>query len=42
MRFMILVNANKDSEAGVLPDENILTERGGGALSQDGGRVRHH
>jgi len=26
MRFMILVKANKDSEAGVLPDEKILTE----------------
>ena len=28
MRFMILVKANKDSEAGVLPDEKILTEMG--------------
>ena len=28
MRFMILVKANKDSEAGVLPDETILTEMG--------------
>jgi hypothetical protein len=28
MRFMILVKANKDSEAGVLPDERILTEMG--------------
>ena len=26
MRFMILVKANKDSEAGILPDEKILTE----------------
>jgi hypothetical protein len=26
MRFMMLVKANKDSEAGVLPDENILSE----------------
>ena len=26
MRFMVLVKANKDSEAGVLPDEKILTE----------------
>jgi len=26
MRFMILVKANKDSEAGVLPDEKLLTE----------------
>ena len=26
MRFMILVKANKDSEAGVLPDEKMLTE----------------
>jgi hypothetical protein len=28
MRFMILVKANKDSEAGVLPDKQILTEMG--------------
>ena len=28
MRFMVLVKANKDSEAGVLPDEQILTEMG--------------
>jgi hypothetical protein len=28
MRFMILVKANKDSEAGVLPDEKILAEMG--------------
>ena len=28
MRFMILVKANKDSEAGVLPDESMLTEMG--------------
>ena len=28
MRFMILVKANKDSEAGVLPDEKDLTEMG--------------
>jgi hypothetical protein len=26
MRFMILVKANKDSEAGVLPDEKLLTD----------------
>jgi hypothetical protein len=26
MRFMILVKADKDSEAGVLPDEQLLTE----------------
>ena len=26
MRFMILVKASKDSEAGVLPDEQMLTE----------------
>ena len=26
MRFMILVKANPDSEAGVLPDEQMLTE----------------
>src|SRR3989449_4052027 len=28
MRFMILVKANKDSEAGVLPDRKLLTEMG--------------
>jgi hypothetical protein len=28
MRFMVIVKANKDSEAGVLPDERILTEMG--------------
>ena len=28
MRFMVIVKANKDSEAGVLPDEKILTEMG--------------
>jgi hypothetical protein len=28
MRFMIIVPANKDSEAGVLPDQKILTEMG--------------
>ncbi|HEX9365477.1 MAG TPA: YciI family protein [Vicinamibacterales bacterium] len=28
MRFVILVKANKDSEAGVLPDAKILTEMG--------------
>ena len=28
MRFMIIVKANKDSEAGVLPDEKILAEMG--------------
>ncbi len=28
MRFMILVKANKDSEAGVLPDEKSLTAMG--------------
>ena len=26
MRFMVLVKASKDSEAGVLPDETLLTE----------------
>jgi hypothetical protein len=26
MRFMVIVKANKDSEAGVLPDEKSLTE----------------
>ncbi len=28
MRFMILVKADKDSEAGVLPSEELLTEMG--------------
>ena len=28
MRFMILVKASTDSEAGVLPDEKLLTEMG--------------
>jgi hypothetical protein len=28
MRFMIIVKATKDSEAGVLPDEKLLTEMG--------------
>ena len=28
MRVMVLVKASKDSEAGVLPDERILTEMG--------------
>ena len=28
MRFMVIVKANKDSEAGVLPTEELLTEMG--------------
>lgn len=28
MRFMVIVKANKDSEAGVLPDEKSLSEMG--------------
>jgi hypothetical protein len=28
MRFMVLVKANKDSEAGVMPDQKLLTEMG--------------
>ena len=28
MRFMILVKANKDTEAGVMPSEELLTEMG--------------
>jgi hypothetical protein len=28
MRFMVIVKANKESEAGALPDEKILTEMG--------------
>jgi hypothetical protein len=28
MRFMVIVKANKDSEAGVLPDRKILSEMG--------------
>jgi hypothetical protein len=28
MRFMVIIKANKDSEAGVIPKENILAEMG--------------
>ncbi|HYJ88312.1 MAG TPA: YciI family protein [Pyrinomonadaceae bacterium] len=28
MRFMVMVKANKDSEAGVMPSEELLTEMG--------------
>ena len=28
MRFMMIVKATKDSEAGVMPDEKILSEMG--------------
>jgi hypothetical protein len=28
MRFMVMVKANKDSEAGVMPDEKLLAEMG--------------
>ena len=28
MRVMVIVKANKDSEAGVMPNEKILTEMG--------------
>lgn len=28
MKFMVIVKASKDSEAGVLPDEKLLTEMG--------------
>jgi len=28
MRFMVMIKATKDSEAGVLPDESVLTEMG--------------
>ena len=28
MRFMVIVKANKESEAGVMPDQKILTEMG--------------
>ena len=28
MRFMVIVKANEDTEAGILPDEKILTEMG--------------
>ena len=28
MRFLVLVKANKDSEAGILPDQKILAEMG--------------
>lgn len=27
MRFMVLVKANKDSEAGVMPSTEVLTDR---------------
>jgi hypothetical protein len=38
MRFMVLVKANEDSEAGVLPSEELLTEMGkyNEALAQAG------
>ena len=28
MRFMVIVKASKDSEAGVMPSEQLLTEMG--------------
>ena len=28
MRFMVIVKANKESEAGVLPEQKILVEMG--------------
>ena len=28
MKFMILIKADKDSEAGILPDEKLFTEMG--------------
>jgi hypothetical protein len=28
MRFMILIKANKDSEAGIMPDKQLLTDMG--------------
>src|SRR2546421_10259643 len=28
MRFMVIVKANKDSEAGVMPDEKLLADMG--------------
>jgi len=28
MRFMVIVKANKDSEAGIMPDEELLNEMG--------------
>ena len=28
MRFMLLVKADRNSEAGVMPSEQLLTERG--------------
>ena len=28
MRFMVIVKANKDSEAGIMPDEELLSEMG--------------
>ena len=33
MRFMVMVKANADSEAGVLPSEELLTEMGSSTRS---------
>ena len=37
MRFMVLVKANKDSEAGVLPDNKILTDNWPVVAKPEGG-----
>ena len=33
MRFMILIKADRDSEAGVMPSEQLLAERAGSTRS---------
>ena len=48
MRFMIIVKATKDSEAGVMPSEQLLTEMGkfneelikAGVMLQEMGSIR--
>src|SRR5260370_40880626 len=41
MKFIVMVKANKDSEAGVMPDERMLTEMGrfNDALLKAGGML---
>ncbi len=36
MRFMVIAKASKESEAGILPDEKILTEMG--KFNEESGR----
>ncbi len=40
MRFMVLVKADKNSEAGVLPDEKLLAELGTPELREQEERQR--